>query len=425
MVSHVILLSYDAFGERDWELAKTQPNLARLIENGAYTTKLRSVHPTLTYTVHTTMVTGVYPDKHGIFHNNPFQPFVPEKEREWFWHREAIQVPTIYDAMKKKGLTAAGLLWPVSGKSSLKYNMPEVHAIHKENQALKIMKNGSPLFCLGLELRHGKIRKGIEQPYLDDFTTACAIDTIKRKKPNLLLIHLLELDDAKHRYGTGSLEAKEAIIHMDRRIGELAKAIEETGLKDKTVLMVVGDHSQLDVRYKVRLNQILQKAGLIYEDKGQLQWRAYLQSTGGGAYLYFKEGDREAEEIALDTIANAMKEGCYGIERVISPQEMAELRVKTRAAYMIEAKEGYSFEDTLEGPIILDLASKGMKYATHGYLPDKENYGCNFLVVGPGIKKNFSFGPTEMVDIAPTIGRLLGVEFTHGDGRVLHEIFLD
>jgi len=63
MVSHVILLSYDAFGERDWELAKTQPNLARLIENGAYTTKLRSVHPTLTYTVHTTMVTGVYPDK--------------------------------------------------------------------------------------------------------------------------------------------------------------------------------------------------------------------------------------------------------------------------------------------------------------------------------------------------------------------------
>ncbi|HHU19359.1 MAG TPA: hypothetical protein GXZ58_03810 [Bacilli bacterium] len=30
----------------------------------------------MTYVVHSTMVTGVYPDKHGVRHNNPLQPFV-------------------------------------------------------------------------------------------------------------------------------------------------------------------------------------------------------------------------------------------------------------------------------------------------------------------------------------------------------------
>ena len=135
MDSHVLLISYDAFSEVDWELAKSLPNLAKLLQNGSYTTKLRSVYPTLTYTVHTTMVTGRYPDKHGIFHNNPLQPFIPEKNQEWFWFRDAIKVPTIYDAVKKNKMTTAGLLWPVSGRSSITFNMPEVHAINGENQA--------------------------------------------------------------------------------------------------------------------------------------------------------------------------------------------------------------------------------------------------------------------------------------------------
>ena len=127
-------------------------------------------------------------------------------------------MPTIYDALKANGLTSAGILWPVTAKSSITYNLPEVVAINGENQALKVLKNGSPLFCLGLELKYGRIREGTSQPYLDDFSTACAVDTIKRKRPNLMLLHLIDLDDTKHAYGTKGQAVDNVIERMDKRL---------------------------------------------------------------------------------------------------------------------------------------------------------------------------------------------------------------
>ena len=218
LAKHVVVVSYDAFSEDHFDQAKQLPNLKKLVTGGVHTTKLKSVNPTMTYVVHSTMVTGVYPDKHGVMHNKPLQPFVEANNQAWHWYRDDLNVPTIYDALKANGLTSAGILWPVTAKSSITYNLPEVVAINGENQALKVLKNGSPLFCLGLELKYGRIREGTSQPYLDDFSTACAVDTIKRKRPNLMLLHLIDLDDTKHAYGTKGQAVDNVIERMDKRL---------------------------------------------------------------------------------------------------------------------------------------------------------------------------------------------------------------
>ncbi len=256
---HLIVISYDAFSEDNWEKASRLPNLSRLIENGVFSTKLKSVYPTLTYVVHTTMMTGVYPDKHGIYHNNPLQPFVGEEDQAWFWFRKDIRVPTVYEALKKHRMKSAAILWPVTGKASIGYNMPEIKAIGRENQALKILKNGNPLYCMRLEIKYGKIRKGIDQPYLDDFTVMCGTDTILSKKPELLMIHFIDLDDAKHHYGTDSTQVDQVLLRMDGRIGKMMDAVASAGISEETVFMVLGDHGQKNVRYKVRLNQLLKE----------------------------------------------------------------------------------------------------------------------------------------------------------------------
>ena len=179
--NYCIVISYDAFSKDNFESACKQPNLAKLLANGAATDLVKSVYPTLTYVIHSTYVTGAYPNKHGVFHNNPFQPFVPENDQNWHWFREDIKLPTVYEAARKKGLKTAGLLWPVSGKAAIDYNIPEIKAIKNENQALKILKSGSKLFTLSMEMKYGKVRNGISQPELDDFTTLCAVDAIKNK----------------------------------------------------------------------------------------------------------------------------------------------------------------------------------------------------------------------------------------------------
>jgi hypothetical protein len=89
---------------------------------------------------------------------------------------------------------------------------------------------------------------------------------------------------------------------------------------------------------------------------------------------------------------------------------------------MLEARRGYSFDESLEEQLVVDLQAHGIRYATHGYSPDKSGYRCNFVVSGGMIKQDYSIGDIEMVDIAPTLGRILGIDFGHGDGRVLEEI---
>jgi predicted AlkP superfamily pyrophosphatase or phosphodiesterase len=419
---YLIVISYDAFSKDNWELASSLPNLSELLRHGAFSNQLTSVYPSLTYVAHSTMVTGVYPDKHGVFHNNPFQPFVDESEQHWFWYRKDIKVPTIYDVVKAHGMKSAGILWPVTGKASITYNMPEIRAIGHENQAWKILKNGSPIYSLAMELKYGRYRKGISQPYLDDFSTFCAVDTIKRKKPNLLLLHLIDLDDAKHEAGTDSQEAREAVIRMDQRLGELMKAVREAGIYDQTVFLVIGDHSQMDVKYKVRLNMLLQDHKLIYQENGSWKWRAYFQSASGSAYLHVKENDLEAETIALELLKGAQAQ--YGIEAVFEKEELKTFHVSEEHRYMIEAKPGFCFADGLKGSVVQDLHEKKQRYATHGYSPNKPEYLSNVLIAGAGIKSEIDIGPIRMIDIAPTLAKILGIDFPDCDGRALHEIFI-
>ena len=427
---YLIVISYDAFSKDNWEAASKKPNLAKLITNGSSTNRVKSVYPTLTYVIHSSYVTGMYPKTHKVYHNNPLQPFVPENDQDWHWFRKDIYSPTVYEAARSANLKTAGLLWPVTGKAqAIKYNIPEIRAVRWENQALKVLTNGSPLFSIGMELKYGKHRKGIEQPYLDDFITLCAVDTIKKKTPNLLFMHLIELDDTKHLNGTKGPHIEEAINRMDRRIGDIMQAVKERGIEDKTTYLIVGDHGQLDVRYKINLNTLFKKHGLIYEEEpfyGQptrKDWRAYVQGAGGAAYIHFRPNDKEARELAMRLIHEFAENEANGIEAIYGRAELKELHVDDRFDFMLEAKEGYAFEDNDEGEVIVDLHAQGKVYATHGYSPEKPDYTSNLIISGPRIKSGYDIGDACVIDIAPTIASILNIPFNECDGRALKEIF--
>src|SRR2546428_854263 len=48
------------------------PHLRRILQEGAHATGVRGVLPTVTYPSHTTLLTGVWPAKHGIYSNLTF-----------------------------------------------------------------------------------------------------------------------------------------------------------------------------------------------------------------------------------------------------------------------------------------------------------------------------------------------------------------
>lgn len=166
---HLIVISFDGLSTLDFEYIKSLSNFKNFINESSYCKQVYSVYPTLTYPAHATIVTVKYPKNHGIINNTLLQP--NRNSPDWFWQRKYIKGETLYDIAIERGMKVAALLWPVTAKSNIQYNMPEIFANRPwQNQIIVSLLNGSPLFQAMLNNKFGALRDGINQPNLDNFT---------------------------------------------------------------------------------------------------------------------------------------------------------------------------------------------------------------------------------------------------------------
>ena len=101
------------------------PNLRRMLREGVYAEGVEGVVPTVTYPSHTTLITGVWPSRHGIYGNTTFDP-EQKNLQGYYWYSEDIKVPTLWHAANAAGLVTASVSWPVSVGAPVKYLIPEV-----------------------------------------------------------------------------------------------------------------------------------------------------------------------------------------------------------------------------------------------------------------------------------------------------------
>ncbi|MEN6462157.1 MAG: ectonucleotide pyrophosphatase/phosphodiesterase, partial [Syntrophomonas sp.] len=283
---HVVVISVDALRAEDFTYFKTLPNFSDLIANGSMINEVNSVYPSLTYPAHTTIVTGVYPDKHGIISNTPNQPGV--KDPDWYWYYRDIKSPTLFDYARKSKMTVGTLFWPVTAGAPVNYNLPEIWPNKPgQSQVGLVLKNGTPLFILDVDIRFGKMLDGKKEPNLDNFTAASAAHMIKSRKPNLAFIHLTDLDHFQHSNGVDSKEARAALKRQDERLGEIVRAVKEAGLYGDTAFGVLGDHGAIDTQYNININTAFVNAGLITLDKkgGVSEWKVNANSCDGSTHI--------------------------------------------------------------------------------------------------------------------------------------------
>ncbi|MBN2879586.1 MAG: alkaline phosphatase family protein [Clostridia bacterium] len=406
------LISLDALSDTEFERLKNLKNFNRFFREGVYSKSSLSVYPTQTYTVHTSVITGNFPDKHGVYNNQYFQPFKPGKSKKWFWYRNQIKSDTLYDAVRRQKGKVSSVLWHVTGKAKIKNNVPEILAVDNENQAVKVLKNSSFFFALRSEIKYGSIRRGISQPALDNFAVACAIDSIRRHSPDLLMLHLVSIDAAKHNYGVESPKIDEALVELDKIIG---RVIEACG--DEYTIIMFSDHGQFTVEKEVYLNVFMEKNGLLNFRKKE--YKAYIESMGGSAVVRAKSDEIMEKALAL---LNENKD-MLGIEDIYSGDMLQNLHVDKNLKYIIEAKAGYHFKEENSSVVIRNLADENIVHATHGYSPYKQNYKCVFFAMGDGIKAGHEIKHMSVTDIAPSAARILGLDEFSCDGKVLDEIF--
>ncbi|ADL51127.1 alkaline phosphatase family protein [Clostridium cellulovorans] len=432
MSKYLIVISFDAVSAEDYKILKSLPNFKLLMEQGAYVKEVESVYPTLTYPAHTSIVTGKYPKNHGIVNNLKVQP--RRRHEDWFWHRKHIIGKTLYDVAREQEMVVASLLWPVTAGAKIKYNIAEIWPNRSwQNQVMVSLINSSPKYILEMNNRYGHIRKGVHQPELDDFILACTIDTIKNKKPNLMLIHLTDVDSNRHIYGYNSEEAREAILRQDKRLGEIIKALKEASIFESSTIVALGDHSMFDVDKVININSLFRENGFIVTDKnGKIKdWKVFFNTADGSGYVYLKDKKDEAlRKQVKELLLDFAKDSNSGIDYVLSSKEAEEFGADPECDFLLEAKKGYYFLNSAHKDIVEEVTrekqreDKDYTFATHGFSPSKVGYSTMLIAYGHGIKPGAIVEKARLIDEGPTFAELLGINLEQCDGEVIKGILL-
>ncbi|NLG25169.1 MAG: alkaline phosphatase family protein [Clostridiales bacterium] len=424
MARHVIVVSEDALVYEDLETLKTLPNFSRIWDRTARVNRVRSVYPTITYPCHTTMMTGVYPDRHGVVNNE--QPRLCEVSSPWIHFRESVKAPTVFDCAKAAGLTTAGAFWPVTGgDQSIDYLVAEYwpqsadesgyDCFVRSGSSAEVMKK---VVAPNLPFVEGRHRR---HPYCDQFVNACACAIVRAFKPNLLMVHPANVDAYRHHSGLFSPLVTHGLHQIDLWLGDLIAATRDAGIYDETDFVITSDHGQLNIVRTVSPNAMLAERGLIEvaADGSIGDYTAFCKSAAMSSHVYLKDpGDRDACRRTRELLKWMCAEGVYGISRVYTAEEVArEERLAGGFSFVLESDGYSSFTNEWTRPLVrpLDVGDYRFGRATHGHHPDKGPQPT-MLCFGPDIRPGAVVERGRLVDQAPTIAALLGLKMENIDG---------
>ncbi|HVI77324.1 MAG TPA: ectonucleotide pyrophosphatase/phosphodiesterase, partial [Candidatus Acidoferrum sp.] len=278
------------------------PTIRKLAAEGARAASMRASDPTVTWTNHTTLVTGVSPAKHGVIANNYYDRIKGEKVTLiWdpvFDKDEAVKVPTLFDLAKAAGLKTAGIRWPATRNArAVDWNAPDLGKLEL------VEKYTTPALmdeCKKAKLdilfgNEGKTLSRSQTVDQDETWTRTFNMVLHRHRPNLALLHVVAVDHTEHIDGPRSDEAYEVIKAADGQVRQVWDELQKD-FPNKATLFIVSDHGFSANRTKLSANDVLEKAGLIETRDSRITGGTVrIVPQGGCALVYIVDEGRRDE----------------------------------------------------------------------------------------------------------------------------------
>jgi predicted AlkP superfamily pyrophosphatase or phosphodiesterase len=407
----------DYITEADSHGAKV-PNLLLFMKEGAYADGVQGVVPTVTYPSHTTLVTGVWPAKHGIYSNSTFDPLQKNADG-WYWYNEDLRAPTLWDAVAKAGRKTASVQWPVTVGAQIDWLIPEIWRAGTAEDGKLLRALCTPGLLAEISPELGVYRGGFDSsPEADALRGKYAEWILQKKHPGILTLHLLALDHEEHDSGPFSPQSIAILEQLDAVIGSL-RAVAEKVAPGHAYIAVVSDHGFAKVDSQLNLFAAFLEAKLFTpNDKGKISdWKAMPWETGGSAAIVLKDPNDQAILSAVrDLLAKLAADPANGIDRVLNADELHERGGYPIASFFVGLKPGWKTVPSLTGPVVSKTAKT---LGTHGELPDLPDLRASFFVVGAGVPAGKDLGLIDMRSVAPTLAHLIGVPLPSADGRNL------
>jgi predicted AlkP superfamily pyrophosphatase or phosphodiesterase len=419
--AHVIMISVDGLVP-DYYLEPARlglkiPNMVKMKLGGSYAMGVEGVFPTVTYPSHTTMITGVRPAVHGIIQNRIFEAPTETQTKEWYWFANALKTETLWSMAKKAGLVTANVGWPVTVGADIDYNVPEISDPEGTPRGTRMAQHSTP----------GLSAKATADLATGDDSTGdgrrCAISEyiINTYKPNLMLIHIIELDGAHHKNGPRTPPSIVVAERMDAYVGRIMEATRKAGIFDKTTFFLVSDHGFAEVTKKYEPNVVLVKEKLITlgADGKATDWKAAAWPAGGSCAIVLRDPNDAETAAKVTAIFNRIAASKGPINRVLNQADLKRMEAVPTAFLMLDAAPGISFGEELTGP---DTHEAKDYRGTHGQLPSRAELRSSLIVYGAAARVGTKMALARMIDIGPTAAAVLGLSFANPEGSAIPEL---
>lgn len=430
---HVILISLDGLAAFLMDDPNASlPTLRKIAKEGAFMEAGMIVsNPAVTWPNHTTLITGVRPAKHGVLANGVLLrsgPGVPVRIQSDKSHADMVRVRSVADLAHEQGLKTGEINWPCTRQNAsfhdsfpdvpdaLSYTTPR---LIEELMALELLteRNGKPAF-------------GIGSPVGRDWVwTQAACHLIKERKPNLLLVHLLNVDTTHHKFGAQTQAGYSSNSYIDLCLREIIDATKEAGIFERTTFIVVSDHGFMTTPKTLRPNVLLRKSGLLKVDGNRVVEARINVVPEGGIGLVYCTNPLEGRDLQ-GTIRDVF-EGQEGVAEVIFPNRFEELGFPLPREYdqapdaIIAAKDGYSISAPADPENAVEASEvAGTALGTHGFLASDKRMNGICILWGAGIKPGVKLSTVENTAIAPTIAELLSIQGLESDSKPLMDALL-
>lgn len=382
-VPYVILISFDGF-RHDYVQKYDAPNFKQFITEGVSAEAMLPSYPSKTFPNHYSIVTGMYPNNHGLVDNNFY-----DKEldvRYSIGNRSVVENPAFYGGLplwqltQKNGMKSASYFW-VGSEAPIAGSFPDYYSIYD-----------------------GKVPNEDRITAVRDWLKLPAED-----RPNFISLYFSLVDDAGHRSGPNGEMTRQSVLEADRLLGVLMHEINQIDLPINVV--ITSDHGMHEITPK---------------DESYITVESLLDSFDASRFKFVNNGPHghfySEDKSYLKEIAEGLKSKPESNKyEVFFKSEMPK-----NWHYGTHDRIGDLFIKINPGHYLTSEARKtnaieNQSYrGEHGFDPDEtDDMGAIFYAKGPSFKSGMKIQKFRNIHIYPMIAKVLGItQLPEIDGKL-------
>lgn len=371
----VILISLDGF-RYDYLDRFSPPTLSRLAAEGVRAKWMIPSFPTKTFPNHYTIVTGLYPQNHGIVENNVYdfgEVFTMSKRDEvrdprWWWGEP------IWATAEKQGQRASSYFWPGS-----EAKIADTYATHWRNYNGRVPNI----------MRIDELLKYLDQP--------------AATRPTILTTYFSTTDDVGHEFGPDSPEIRYAVLEVDMYITRLMDGLKARKIDKKVNVIIVSDHGMANYRPE---NVTLLDDYFDFDDAEKILWTSEIQQ------IFPKPGKLD---VIYSKLKNLPHTTCWKKEDVPARlhyskgRRVAPIVCSSEIGWMTTNRRWYN-------DWITDLDDPDRSRGAHGHDNRYQEMQATFIAHGDAFKRGYVAEPFENVEVYNLMCKILKLKPAKNDG---------